>query len=462
MNGSQIEMGQRCAYRSKISNDKIETINFYNRKLCANVISEVIEHREFNDSEQSRNGGVLMFEFIKIYRGLPRNVYTLFLIQLINRLGDFVVPFLAMYLIYKLQFDSKTASILVTCVVLLQVPGSLLGGVISDSWSRKGTYVLSQTVSGLCIFTCVLTNNKTAIIALLFVSAFFSASVKPTVNTMLYDFLPPNKRKIGQSLLYLGVNLGVSIGILFAGFMFNHYLKLFFFCDALTSFLAVSLVVFNIKDEEPRHLKVTSENPSSFMKELKSNYRITFFLGIYLVYSFIYAQNSFSLPLMLNSIFIGSGPTYFGYLMSINGITVIALTAGITYLTRKTSSLINITLGGVLYAVGFGMLGFSRHLPLFIVSTVLWTVGEILNSTNFGVYLANNSNEGMRGRYSSLMFICYSLGRAIGILSMGGYISRFGINAVWSIIMLIGSLASCMTLFMYYVQSKKEALSKTA
>lgn len=395
-----------------------------------------------------------MFNFVKLYKGLPKNVYILFWIQLINRLGDFVVPFLAMFLINKLQFNSKTASILVTCIVLLQIPGSMLGGIISDYWSRKGTYILSQTLSGLYILSCVVINNKVWIVILLFLSAFFSASVKPTVNTMLYDFLPPNKRKTGQSLLYLGVNLGVSIGTLLAGFMFNNYLKLFFICDAATSFVAVGLVVFNIKDEGERNLKVNTKNKPSFIRELITNYKITFFLFLYLMYSFIYAQNSFSLPLMLNSLFDGKGPVFFGYLMSINAITVVSLTALITYLMRKKPSLINITFGGALYAIGFGMIGISKHFPLFILSTIFWTIGEILNSTNFGVYLANNSNEEMRGRYSSLMFICYSLGRAIGILSMGGYINKFGITAVWPFIMLIACCMS-LTMFLFHISSKK-------
>lgn len=413
-----------------------------------------------NSHIELRTGEIEM----NIYKGLPNNVYILFIVNIINRLGDFVVPFLAMYLTKKLGYSAKSASVLVTFIVLLQIPGSMLGGIISDSWSRKKTYILAQSLSGICIIACAFITSKLWIVTFLFFSAFFSANVKPTINTMLYDYIPLDKRRIGQSLLYLGVNLGVSIGTVLAGFMFNHYLKMFFIFDALTSFIAVFLVAYNLKDIKIKEGKPElqtgilkkeqkKEAPRGFIGELISNYQITFFLLIYLLYSFIYAQNSFSLPLTLNSIFYEKGPAFYGYLMSINAITVVSLTAFVTHLTRKNPTLINIVLGGVFYTIGFGMLGISKSFFLFLLSTVLWTTGEILNSTNFGVYLMNNSEENMRARYSSLMFVCYSIGRSLGVFTMGSYISNFGLVTVWPVIMLLGGIISVVML-MFYLRTR--------
>lgn len=41
-------------------------------------------------------------------------------------------------------------------------------------------------------------------------------------------------------------------------------------------------------------------------------------------------------------------------------------------------------------------------LPLFLLSTLLWTVGEILQVTNASVYVANNSPISHRGRFNAI------------------------------------------------------------
>lgn len=406
-----------------------------------------------------------MFQFLKIYKGLPRNVYILFLVQFINRFGDFVVPFLSLYLISKLGFTSKTAGILVTCAVLVQVPGSMLGGIIADHWSRKGTYIIAQTMAALCILMCAFTNEKVLIISLLLLSTFCSSSVKPLLNTMVFDLLEPEKRKLGYSLLYLGTNLGVSMGPLLAGFLFNHYLKLFFIGDALTSFIAVSLVLFNIKDIKRTGKKSAKEiiNTKSFITQMIKNPQFSLFFIIYMTYSFIYVQNSFSLPLTLKNLFNEKGTIYYGYIMSINAVTVVLSTAAMTHLTRRKSSLINISIAGIFYAIGFGSIGIANNFFIFIFSTILWTIGEILISTNCGIYVVNLSNENIRARCTALMMIINSAGKGLGVSTMGSFIENFGISTVWPFIMILAFVTSiCTYLFSVYIGNlnRKKAVPK--
>lgn len=403
-----------------------------------------------------------MFRFLKIYRGLPKNVYILFLVQIINRFGDFVVPFLSLFLVTKLGYSSKTAGMVVTCMVLLQVPGSMIGGIAADRWSRKGTYVIAQTTAALCIMLCALIDEKIWIVVLILMSGFFASAVKPTLSTMNFDLLTPEKRKVGSSLLYLGVNLGVSIGPLLAGFLFNNYLKIFFIGDAVTSFIAVCLVLFNIEESAESSLSVHKKDitENSFISDMGKSPHILIFFILYMVYSFIYVQNSFSLPLMLESMFKENGAVYFGYIMSINAVTVVSMTAVITYITRKKASLLNITVGGIFYAIGFGMIGVSKFFLLYSISTVFWTMGEILVATNCGVYVVNNSNEAMRARYTALQTIMSYAGKALGVFTMGGFIGRFGIKSVWPFIMFIAFLGSAsmylLSMYKNFINSKAE------
>lgn len=71
------------------------------------------------------------------------------------------------------------------------------------------------------------------------------------MNAMVADILPPEKRQTGYALQYLGINLGVALGPLVAGVLFNKLLPLLFIGDAITSFIALYLVAANIEETDP-------------------------------------------------------------------------------------------------------------------------------------------------------------------------------------------------------------------
>ena len=401
-------------------------------------------------------------QFLRMYQGLPKNTYILFFVQLINRLGDFVIPFLSLYLISKLGLNTKIAGIIVTCAILSQIPGSMAGGTIADYWSRKKTYLISQTFSAICILLCAFIKNKVLIISLLLLSTFFSAAAKPLINTMIYDSMEPSKREVGQSLSYLGINLGVCIGPLIAGFLFNRYLRLFFIGDAFTSLIAVMLVALRLHEMKKveRHSSNKLISNKQFISSIVTQPKLSVFFLIYLIYCFIYAQHSFSLPLTLTNIFNSNGSIYYGYIMSINAITVILTTAFITYYTRKKSSLFNISLAGIFYALGFGLITIAKTFHIFVISTILWTVGEILISTNSEIYVVNQSDESVRARCCAAMLIISSIGRGTGVIAMGRYIDLFGIASVWPFIMVLAFSASVLTrIFSFYIKKNTNSIS---
>ena len=135
--------------------------------------------------------------------------------------------------------------------------------------------------------------------------------------------------------------------------------------------------------------------------------------------------------------------------MSINALTVIILTMWVTNITKRFKPLTNMVIAGVLYAVGFGMIGEINTFPLFIVSIVLWSLGEILMATNFGVYIINNSPRSHRARFSALGNLSSATGGALGTSLMGLYIGFSGINSVWHLIFVI----SCFSAILMFLLS---------
>lgn len=291
--------------------------------------------------------------------------------------------------------------------------------------------------------------------------------MRPPISAIITDILPPDKRKLGFSLQYLGINLGVSLGPIVAGFLFKNYLPILFLGDAITSFIAVSLVVINIKETNLKNInkvealaeKKESEN---ILQVLLQRPEIIAFLLIYIIYSAVYTQHIFSMPLMLNKLYMDRGAQLFGLLMSVNALTVITLTVIISNITKKLHALSNVIIAGILYAVGFGMIGIVKSFPLFVVSTVLWTIGEILIVTNFGTYVANNSPANFRARFSAVGSLSWALGSTLGTSLMGKYISMMSIDMVWPLTFVLSCISSLLMFGLYTYSKRKDSVSSAA
>lgn len=404
---------------------------------------------------------MIKLRLLDTYRGLPKNMYILFGATIINRFGDFVMPFLTIYLTTKIGLSFQIAGIIVTLSLLTGIPSSILGGKLADELGRKKTYLIAQGGTALFLLPCAFLKDPVLIVICLLLSTFFNGAVRPPMTAIITDILPPHQRQQGFSLQYLGINIGVALGPIVAGFLFKNFLPMLFIGDALTSFVALYLIWKNIEDVKPEALKKTAysekekEETGSTISALLKRPEIAIFLTVYILYSFVYTQHRFSLPLTTNVVFGSTGANKFGILMSINACTVLLCTGAVTSLTKHLKPLVNIMLAGILYAAGFGMLAFIHSYPLFIFSTVIWTLGEILVVTNFGVYLADNSPSNFRARFNAVGALSWALGSALGTSMAGKFIQDVGLNYIW-LLALILSIAGTAGMFGISILERKK------
>lgn len=405
--------------------------------------------------------------YFDIYRGLPKSIYVLFFAQVINRFGDFVLPFLTLLLVKKLGLTYQMAGLAVMSATLCTIPGAFAGGKLADHYGRKRTYLLFQSSAALALLACTFTSSPQVIVPLVCISAFFNGGVRPCLTAIVTDVLPPEKRQLGFSLSYLGINFGVALGPMVAGFLFNHNYHLIFIGDAITSAVAIALMATQIKETMPVADSISAKSTAEG-SQVKSDHKkdnqieadqttsmegveegtvfhvlfrrpqILIFLLINVVISMTYTQHSFSLPMMMDHVFGADGAQMFGYIMSVNAVTVLVLTAVVTQHSKQNHPLINMSIASLTYAVGFGVIGMIHQFPLFILSTVLWTIGEILIVTNFSVYVANNTPQNYRARFNAVTSLSWAGGAALGTSGVGMYMDVYGISAVWPLTFVAG------------------------
>ncbi len=395
----------------------------------------------------------------RLYRGLPTPVYALFLAQIVNALGNLVFPFLTLYLTQKLGWSSGRSGMLILAAALAYVPGSLIGGRLVDTIGRKTVLILTQGLAAAALIPCAFLGISPLVPGFIIAAHFFFGGADPAHESITADITPPDQRQAAFSLLYLGHNIGFSAGPMIAGFLFSRSLPLLFLGDAATTFAALLVVFLLVPESKPdaetmaAHGTAPSEKGLDLSDEqaetggllpvlLKRPYLIAFTL-ISLVLTFVYSQFTFSLPLLMEEVYPSRGPFFYGTLMTVNALTVIFLTAPLIALTRPLRPIFSTALGAVFFAAGFGMLAFVTPLGLFVLSTLLWTLGEILQATNTNVYIANHTPISHRGRFNSLLPLLTGAGFALGPPIMGRYIDLAGtVRAVWPLTGLLALLCA--------------------
>jgi MFS family permease len=371
-----------------------------------------------------------------------------------------------MFLTIKLGYSEEKAGFFVTAVVIAGSIGLLSGGKLADRFGRKKIFVILSTASALSFVACAFLDKSTAIPWLIIVSNLFLGGVLPCINAMLTDMADPEKRKAAFSLIYLGTNIGVAIGPIVAGFLFNNYIRLIFLLDAATTLISLIPVIIFIKETIPSRDKIIEVNGSERITEksekgnvisiLLRRPMLVIFAFISLIYTFVYSQNYFSLPIYLNLHFGDRGPKVYGTLMSTNAIVVILLTIFLINMMKNTKPIINIAFAGILYAVGFGVIYIITNEIFLIFSTIIWTLGEIIQTINTSVYVANNSPITHRARFSGLISFITDIGFITSPVIMGYFIKHYGVTKVWPLIFVLAISGAILMYILYLVESNKK------
>lgn len=393
------------------------------------------------------------------YKGLPREIYFLFLARVITSIGSFVYPLLTLIMTDKLGLSPADAGVMMTLLVLSQAPTLLLGGKLADKYGRVKLIVVFQTLGAITYIICGIIKLSHVVVYLIVLASNFYAIAFPAMDAMTIDLTHSGNRKEALSLLYMGFNLGFAIGPMMGGILYKDHLSFVFIGDAVTTIISVVLVFMFVKETIPKHEngdrkpKLERFVEGSVFRVLWERKVILVFAFILLIYQFAYDQWAFALPLQMKALF-ENGASLYGILASFNGMLVIFLTPLLTSLIRKWKVLYGTFAGGICFAISFGILIFARSMPLFYVAMFILTLGEVISTIDSRTFIADFSPASHRARLNSVVNLISGTGRMISPLIIGQVIAGYSISAGW----LTVSSASLFGAFMLLVLISKKSV----
>lgn len=400
-------------------------------------------------SERPSSVVAVVSRVIEPYRGLGSSLWSMFFATMINRFGDFVGAFLALYLTRILHYDSVRTGAVVSLVFASSMAGSFVSGRLGDLVGRKRALIIAQSAAAGVNLALSLLWSRPWAPFLIAVGAFFGGGARPLIGAVLTDLAPPARRKEVFGLQYWSINVGVALGPLVAAFLFDHAIALLFGGSALCTAFSVLLIARGV--DMPAHAGAASSLERSdergAFKAFLARPILLAFMAISVANSLTYSQTFFALPLSLSTSFGVDGPRYLGFMISLNAALVIALSIPVTRALRGLPPLVCMSLSGLFYVVGFGMLSFKLSLAGYAFSTAIWTLGEIVGSNVFGIFVARHSPANWRASFQSFMSLSFGAGNTVGPLVAGPLIAAGGAPVLWTGVAVLCAVWSVSTLF---------------
>jgi len=372
------------------------------------------------------------------YKGLPREIYIIFISRMVNAMGAFVWPLMTLLLTKKIGLSEAETGFYIMLPGLFYGIASLIGGKLADAFGRKIVIVVLNLMAVLLYVICGFIEPSMTTYYLILGAGFCYGMADPAHGALIADLTTPENRDAAYALSYMGFNLGFAIGPAIGGWLFERYLNWFFWGDAATAFVAILLLMIFVKEtihltkedvSEGRELEKSEEG--TILGVLKKRPILIYFALVLFGYNFVYSQWGFMVPLHTDQIF-ADGAKWYGALASFNGFVVIACTPLMTFALHQFKTINRIVIGGTLYFIGFGMLIFTTNLIGFFIAIGIFTLGEIAVTVNSMPFIANHTPASHRGRMNSILPIIMGTGYTISPYVMGNVLEKVSITTAWT------------------------------
>ena len=389
--------------------------------------------------------------------GLPRTFWLLWAGTIVNRLGGFVIPFLALYLTGPRGLPVSQAALMVSLFGGGSFVASLVGGEIADRLGRRPVMLLSFLVAPGAMLAVGLADSVAWIAVGTAVLGFFTDLYRPAVSAAITDIVPPADRPRAFGYLYWAINLGAAIAPVAAGLLARTNYLLLFVGDALTTFLFGLIVLWGVRETRPAELEGRLSTPvGERVRALWAEPVLLAFTGLALLFGTIYAQGHVTLPVDMSA--HGLTPEQYGLAVALNGALIVVLGIPASNAAPRWPRFGALAIAGLLLGIGFGLPAIMTTFGGYALSVGIWTLGEIIGATVAPSVVADLAPIDKRGLYQGVFGAAWGLAFFTGPV-LGGWIYQTrGAAALWAACLLAGIMLFVGYLALGRVAQRRMAL----
>lgn len=395
---------------------------------------------------------------------LPREVWVLSTVTLINRAGTMALPFLVLYLTQNLNLSKQQAGLVLVFYGVGAIITAPLAGKLCDLIGSLRVMKASLFLSGMALFAFPFAHGFIAVSAITILWAIISEAFRPASMSILSEAVSTEQRKAAFSLSRLAINLGMSIGPVIGGFLAEVSFPALFIVDGVTSIIAG--VVLAVTRWPALHKKASPETESqsdsgAAAKRLSvlADRRFILFLALMIPVEIIFFQTQGALPVFVVED-LSISKSMYGMLLTINTVLIILIEVPLNLAMAHWSHKRAVALGALLTGAGFGAVVFASDAWAIAATVFIWTFGEMIIFPSSSAFVADISPPERRGVYSGLYVMSFSVAFMIGPWAGLAILERFGATVLWSSAFACGFISAAVILAMKTFDVKEAHAAK--
>jgi MFS family permease len=361
---------------------------------------------------------------------LPRQFWFLWTGTLINRLGSFVVIFLAIYLTGERHFSQSQAGLVIGLYGVGGAIGTTVGGVLADRWGRRPTMLTAQFGAAGLMLTLGFAYAYWQILAVTLALGVATEAVRPAFSAMMVDVVPDHDRVRAYSLNYWAINLGFALSAVGAGLAAKADYLLLFVIDAGSTLITALISLIFLAETRPSGAPGSARKaPGGGLTMALRDRTFVLYLVISLGTVIVMMQHLSTLPIAMAA--DGLSAATYGWVIAVNGLLIVLGQLFVPRLIENLDRSRVLALAALIMGVGFGLVAFADAAWFFALTVVIWTLGEMLQSPSNAATVAALSPAWLRGRYQGLSSLNWSAGTALAPIVGGLTQEHVGDAALW-------------------------------
>lgn len=366
-------------------------------------------------------------------RGVPATVRILICARVVNRIGAFTLPFLAVYLTENLGATLAQAGLVLALFGVATIPSRILGGYLADRVGGKATIVLGLVGCAACqAWIAAVDSLLAAIVAAGLLGLVFEIYEPPT-GALIADAVPADGRPQAYSLLGAAMAIAAVAAGLLAAVIGRWDLRWLFAVDALTCAVGALLVAVCL----PRHPRTSRTQQAAPPTRVWRDTRLLALLATGTVFATLYTQIPISLPLTLVERHLPANQV--GILLAVSALIVVLSQPVLrTHALRELDSFRAIGIGYLVLGAGLLLNGFATGLTAFVVATITWSVGEALLLGHVTSVVVDIAPSHARSRYLAVHGSSWGVAAAIAPIAGTQLLAATGPEGLWTTSALVG------------------------
>jgi MFS family permease len=371
-------------------------------------------------------------------RGLPRTFWVVWAGALVNRLGSFVMPFLVLYLTGERGYSVARAGAVVSLYGLGSLGAGPAGGLLADRIGRRATMILALALGAAAMVHLGLARAPLHVAVATLLLGFLSEMYRPAVQALVADLVPPADRQRAYGLIYWAVNLGFSVATVVAGLGARHGFAILCAGDAATTLAFAVLVALRVPETRPTEEAAAPPPTLRLLVPLTDGVFVAFVL-LNTAIGLVFQQSMVALPVDMRA--HGVGPETYGALIAVNGLLIVLLQPFASSALTGYRHASVLAVGVLLTGAGFGVTRFAAGVPMYALSIVAWTLGEIVLAGVAPAVVSELAPPSLRGSYQGVYQMAWGLAAFAAPAAGGFMLGRFGAPALWTWCLIVGAAA---------------------